>query len=314
MDTSTNKLNNVDKNAGIMGYSPEFIDVDGIKTRYYDIGEGPTLVLLHGGNWSGLSTANRWTEAFEYLSEEFRVLAPDRIGCGMTDNPDSIDEYRFSRDAEHVLDFIDTMGIDSCHLGGFSRGAGLAMCVAVESPDTFKTLTVSNSGTIGPPKGDSMHRWSKIWDGLEDMSPTEPEYIQYKLKQHSYVTDYITEERCRAAAYMRNQAKRIETAEVISESDPLDHTLPSGKSIRDHIERAQQEIKKGVLDMPVMFMYGRNGINDPIDMALAGYDIFAEKNPHARFKILNHCGHMVMLERPEEYSQTIIDFVDFHLD
>jgi len=312
MSSSSNSLDKVDEHAGIMGYEPKFVDVNGIKTRYYDVGEGPTLVLLHGGNWSGLSTANRWTEAFEYLSEEFRVLAPDRIGCGMTDNPDSIDEYNFENEVKHTLDFIDNMGVDTCHLGGFSRGAGLATCVAVESPDRFKTLIVSNSNTIGPPKGNFKHRWSRIWDGLEDLDPTDPEYLQYNLRQHSYVTDYITEERCRAGAYMSSQPKRVETAKNMEEADSF--YFPSGKPIREHIEEAQQEIKNGVLDMPIMYMYGRNGINDPIDMAITAYDIFAETNSDARFKIINHCGHMVMLERPEEYSQTIIDFVDFHFN
>jgi pimeloyl-ACP methyl ester carboxylesterase len=211
---------------------------------------------------------------------------------------------------KHTIDFIDVMGIDTCHLGGFSRGAGLATCVAVASPASFETLIVSNSNTIGPPKGSFKHRQRRIWDGLESRDPTDPEYLRYNLWVQSYMTDYITEERCKAGAYMNSQPKRVETSEALEEAEGFD--LPSGKPIREHIEDAQQEIKNGILDMPVMYMFGRNGINDPIDMAITAYDIFAEENPDARFKIINHCGHMVMLERPEEYSQTIIDFVDFH--
>jgi len=314
MDKQINKFDKVNKNAGIMGYKPQFTEVNGIKTRYYDVGEGTPLILLHGGNWSGLSNANRWTESFKYLAKEFRVLAPDRIGCGMTDNPKSMDDYRFKFEINHILAFLDHIGIKNCHLSGFSRGAGLASCVAVENPDKFKSLTVTNSNTFGPPKGDFQHRWGRIADGLENMQTTDPEYIEYKLRQHSYVTDYITEERCKAAAYMECQPKRVETAEVIDDANANPFDLPSGRAIRDHIEEAQQEIRKGKLEMPVMFMYGRNGVNDPVNMALSGFDIFAQANPLARMKIINHCGHMIMLEHPEEFSQTIINFINFHLN
>ncbi|MFB6199029.1 MAG: alpha/beta fold hydrolase, partial [Halobacteriaceae archaeon] len=79
--------------AGIDGYVPEFISVDGINTRYYDVGSGEPLVLVHGGNWSGHASANRWTRSFEHLANEFRVIAFDRIGCGLTDNPSDTDDY-----------------------------------------------------------------------------------------------------------------------------------------------------------------------------------------------------------------------------
>ena len=32
----------------LMG-APKFVDVEGIRTRYFDAGRGPSMVLIHGG-------------------------------------------------------------------------------------------------------------------------------------------------------------------------------------------------------------------------------------------------------------------------
>ncbi|MFC6874192.1 alpha/beta fold hydrolase [Halobellus marinus] len=102
------------------------------------------LGLLHSGNWSGLSSANIRTTAFEYLSDRFRVLAFDRIGCGLTDNPETIDAYRDGTEVEHTLTFLQELGIERCNVAESSRGAGLATRLAVEAPERFQTLIMIN--------------------------------------------------------------------------------------------------------------------------------------------------------------------------
>ena len=57
-----------------------FTDVDGIRTRYFYEGSGPTLVLIHG---LGIS-ADSWTRNIDALAEHFTVYAPDMIGHGFT--------------------------------------------------------------------------------------------------------------------------------------------------------------------------------------------------------------------------------------
>ena len=37
----------------------KYIDVDGIKTRYFEKGSGPLLVLFHGGHFGGLGSDRR---------------------------------------------------------------------------------------------------------------------------------------------------------------------------------------------------------------------------------------------------------------
>jgi len=63
------------------------IEVDGIRTRYFDAGVGKPLVLIHGGQYGLLYSAYSWSSVFRILSTRFRVIAFDRLGMGFTDNP-----------------------------------------------------------------------------------------------------------------------------------------------------------------------------------------------------------------------------------
>ena len=70
----------------------KFVDVDGIGTRYFEMGSGETVVLFHGGNFGshhGADCAADWNLNFDGLAEECRVIAVDKIGQGYTDNPET---------------------------------------------------------------------------------------------------------------------------------------------------------------------------------------------------------------------------------
>ena len=36
------------------GYEARFVDVNGIRTRYYEAGSGEPMILLHGAPWGGV--------------------------------------------------------------------------------------------------------------------------------------------------------------------------------------------------------------------------------------------------------------------
>ena len=61
---------------GSVIYQAKFIDVNGIRTRYYDEGRGDVLLLIHGSRFSPWGSANTWTRNVGGLAKKFRVLAP----------------------------------------------------------------------------------------------------------------------------------------------------------------------------------------------------------------------------------------------
>lgn len=308
---NTCDFDEVRENGGIDGYDPEFVDVDGTRTRYYDIGDESRdpLVLVHGGNWSGLSNANTWSTTFGHLTDEFRVVAFDRIGCGMTDNPDGIDEYRYQTEVDHALAFLETMGIDGCHIAGSSRGGGLSTRLAVEEPDRFRSLIILNSATLGPQTGDQDFRYDRIFERFtEEYAPTDPEYTRFRYEQYAHSTQYITDEFCRTNAYLRSRPKAMKTAEIMEDGGRQEFWK---STMRKQMDEAHRRIENGTLQIPVLYVFGRNDLTVPLKMAMSAYDMIAQENTKVRMKIFNDCGHLIYREYPEEFAQTVIDFVAY---
>jgi hypothetical protein len=83
----------VSPNGEVAGLKAKFANVNGLRTRYYEMGQGEPMVLVHGEGWSGHSSANAWSKNIPGLAKRFHVYAPDKIGSGMTDNPKDLKDY-----------------------------------------------------------------------------------------------------------------------------------------------------------------------------------------------------------------------------
>src|SRR5687767_2395041 len=65
------------RDSRLMGQA-KFIDVNGIRTRYFDGGTGEPLVLVHGGQWPSTASADTWAPIFDHLAARFHVYAVDK--------------------------------------------------------------------------------------------------------------------------------------------------------------------------------------------------------------------------------------------
>jgi pimeloyl-ACP methyl ester carboxylesterase len=74
----------------------KWLDVDGIRTRYFDQGSGERIVMIHGaqvGASDGASSAKTWSLNFPVLKAWHNVIAFDKLGQGYTDNPKTDADY-----------------------------------------------------------------------------------------------------------------------------------------------------------------------------------------------------------------------------
>jgi 2-hydroxy-6-oxo-6-(2'-carboxyphenyl)-hexa-2,4-dienoate hydrolase len=108
----------------------KFIDVDGVRTRYYEDGAGEPLILLYGGAFGegGLET---WSRNLPGLAQHFHVFALDKLGQGQTDNPRSDEEYTFDALLKHTIAWVKAVGIEKAHVLGHS---GARLCHAGVGP------------------------------------------------------------------------------------------------------------------------------------------------------------------------------------
>lgn len=114
--------------------NPKFVDVDGIRTRYFDDGEGEPLVLVHGGNCGdndNVDLASNWDLNWPWLVKSFHVYALDKLGQGFTDLPRRDEDYHFGCVVHHAYGFIRALGLRQVHLVGHSRGGYVSTRLAL---------------------------------------------------------------------------------------------------------------------------------------------------------------------------------------
>lgn len=119
-------------------FQDHFIDTNKIRLHYIDYAsDGPLLLLLHG------LTAN--AHAFDGLVDaglvpDFRLVAPDLRGRGLTDHPAF--RYSLQEHAEDVLGLMNHLGVQKVVLGGHSFGGLLSFYLAANYPDRVEKLIV----------------------------------------------------------------------------------------------------------------------------------------------------------------------------
>lgn len=103
-------------------------------------GSGTEVVLLHG-----LSSSSRiWDLTAPLLAREFRVIAVDQRGHGLTDRPDS--DYSFAEVCGDLSALMARLGFERPVLVGHSWGAGVALQYAVEHPEGTRGLVLVDGG------------------------------------------------------------------------------------------------------------------------------------------------------------------------
>lgn len=113
--------------------------VDGLRTAYAEAGDGPALVLLHGG----LDDSRSWRLQLEGLARRFRVLAWDAPGCGRSDDPPAT--WRMADFADHAAGWIQAIGVDRAHVLGLSWGSTIALELYRRHPSVPASLVLASA-------------------------------------------------------------------------------------------------------------------------------------------------------------------------
>jgi pimeloyl-ACP methyl ester carboxylesterase len=120
-----------------------YISVKGINTRYWQMGSGSNIILLHGGNGS----IEFWLYNLATLAQHHRVYAVDMVGSGKSDFPDG--SYSLAYQAEFLADWMAGVAINTATLVGSSMGGGVALEFTRLYPDRVDKLVLVDSMGLG---------------------------------------------------------------------------------------------------------------------------------------------------------------------
>lgn len=130
--------------------SEAFMDIRGAKLHLRRAGKGAPLLFLHG-----VQGMPGWAQALEVLSRRYDVLAPDHPGFGWSDAPDWIDDVPDL--SFFYLDLLDALDLKDVHVVGASLGGWIALEMAIRSTARIRSLTLASAAGIrvdGVPRGD----------------------------------------------------------------------------------------------------------------------------------------------------------------
>jgi 2-hydroxymuconate-semialdehyde hydrolase len=110
------------------GIDSKFIEIEGMRTHYFEAGRGFPVVLLHSGEFGGCAELS-WEFNLPALAEHFHVIAPDWLGFGESAKVFSFDDMRGLR-VRHITGLLKALGICAAHFIGNSMGGGMLADVA----------------------------------------------------------------------------------------------------------------------------------------------------------------------------------------
>ncbi|HEX8855865.1 MAG TPA: alpha/beta fold hydrolase [Thermoleophilaceae bacterium] len=129
---------------GTFPYEPRYLDADGTRLHYVDVGprDGGAILMLHGNpTWSYM-----YRTPIARLSERgHRCIAFDHMGFGRSDKPPEPKRYVLANHIANALEMIDGLDLNDVTLVLHDWGGPIGLGAALERPDKVKAIVAMNT-------------------------------------------------------------------------------------------------------------------------------------------------------------------------
>lgn len=248
---------------------------------HYEVhGRGKPVILLHGwlGSW-GL-----WQDTMAYLGQHYRTYALDFWGFGESGKKNAT--YSVTDFVKLVDQFMEHLGIVQAPLVGHSMGGTVSLATAIAYPERVSNVTV-----IGAPiEGKSLAMLLKL-AGLRPIA-VMVHNLMWALKLGIRVS----------APLITRDPRWPEMISKDLSKTTVESFLISIATLRQtNLTRELEQVK-----IPIMGIYGRK------DVIVNPYQWkpLQAAAPHSRIEWLQDAGHFPMLDQPDEFKRTLLDFLN----
>lgn len=248
---------------------------------------GVAVVLVHGFG----GDKDNWSFYAPYLTKNYRLICPDLPGFGDNDRSLELD-HSMSVQAARLRDFLDALGIGTCHLGGNSMGGFIALRFAIDFPDRLRSLTLfNNAGVVGTDQSE-----------LEKMAVDgESPLVMRTLSDVDRLMGFIAHK----PRFIPRQFKKV----ALQQTKP--HEALLDKIFWQIVGDAQERALNGELDKvmtPTQIIWGRH--DRLIDVSCATVQHNGIKD--SELVIFEDAGHVPMIEKPAEAARQNLAFLAKH--
>ena len=269
-----------------------WLTLDGLRFHYTEWGapSAPPVVMLHGLNVQ----CHTWDPIARVIAETHHVIAMDMRGHGDSDWAST--GYRVRSMARDVHGLIDALGLGPVDLVGHSAGVRVAIAVAGEKPHTVRRLALSDAGPANSKSGAiAMRDFIQATTNLRGFR-SEQEARDFYLGFHpEWRSDFID-------LHVRYQLRRNWAGKLVPKADPDLQWITGSVSLPDVAYLWEMS---RLLTMPTLLMVGKT--SNVLDEETVEKMLAAMPAASARWF---DTGHYVPRERPEEFTEVLLEFLN----
>lgn len=307
--------------------------LNGLDYHFVTCGIGPAVLFCHGfpDLW------RTWRHQMEAVAEAgFMAIAPDLRGFGESEGPADPHAYTVVDVVGDLVALLDHMDIPSCTIIGHDWGSNISWAAPLIRPDRF-TAVMSLSAPYTPRAPLSVPRALKA-------SGQDTAYMLYFLEQGPADAELDADPKTFLRNFFYANSGSLPSGEkpnmVTSPAGTIIDSLQSPPGELPWFDEEELEIytrefaRRGfttalasyrsldrgwqlmaawadrVLDVPAGYIYGDRDISTTFPGRAEAITKFTELAPKGRPPVpLAGVGHFIQLERPDEVSAGIIDFL-----
>jgi len=264
------------------------------RLRYYDEGNGPVVLFLHGSG-PGVAGWRNFRGVLPTFAEHYRCPVLEFPDFGVSDD---FGGHPMITAQGAVAPFLDALDVAAVDIVGNSMGGGVGINFAIDIPDLVRKLvTIGGIGTNvfspGPSEGIRL-----LQDFTEE--PTRQrlvDWLRSMVFDEALVTDELIEERwalatdpptLESARRMYGKAAFTQMMAMMRKSD-----MPMPWAIMHKVT------------CPTLLTWGRDDRVSPLDMALLPMRTI----PNAELHVFPNCGHWAMIEAKQAFESVVLAFL-----
>jgi len=256
---------------------------------YYEGGQGPTLLLLHGF----AADKTMWLPLAEQLTQHFHVVIPDLPGWGESSRNAGA-SYGVQAQAQRLQAFVDALRLQRFVLVGHSMGGAIAGVYAAGHPQGVAALALLDAYGL---KADENDFDRAIIAGKDPFVYDDRAGFEHALKL-AFLQPPQVPGRIEDVFVARNRQDRGFIERTLAE-------------LRQPDEYLSLQHVLGNLTVPVLGLWcSQDRMVDP--SALDSLRNGLVQAPAISSSLLNGCNHMPMMEKPEATAQVLTGFVLGH--
>lgn len=263
------------------------IEVGNGSLYYEEAGEGEPLIFVHGHSLDH----RMWDEQFPVFAKKYRTIRYDLRGYGIS-SPQT-EDYQFTH-VEDLRTLMDSLHIKKAHIVGLSLGGFIGADMLGWFPERMSSAFLA-SGNIRKSKGPSQPMTK------EEAAKRDEEIAALKAKGIDVMKKEWFEGLMKSGGTQKERMRQPLWLMI----DDWDAWQPLHKEVRVVAGLdALAKLKENRPSVPTLIVEGRSPEN-----RFSDHPEILNYLPNGKQKIIEDCGHMMNMERPEEFNLALEEFL-----